>query len=61
MDSESGVNRCRLLHSQGISNETLLYSTRNYIQSLLMEHDGGRCEIKNVCIHVRLGHVAEQE
>ena len=24
-----------------ISNESMLYSTRNYIQSLLMEHDGG--------------------
>ena len=31
MDWESRVNRCKLLHLEWISNETLLYSTRNYI------------------------------
>ena len=36
---ESGVNRCKLLHLKWISNEILLYSTRNYIKSLVMEHD----------------------
>ena len=41
MDWESGVNRCKLLHLEWISNEILLYSTGNYIQSLVMEHDGG--------------------
>ena len=39
MDWESGVNRCALLHLEWISNEILLYSTGNYIQSLLMEND----------------------
>jgi len=38
---ESGVNKCKLLHLEWISNEILLYSTGNYIQSLLMEHDRG--------------------
>ena len=37
MDWEFGVSRCKLLHLEWISNETLLYSTGNYSQSL--EHD----------------------
>ena len=32
--SESWVGSCKWLHLQRISNEILLYSTRNYIQSL---------------------------
>uniref|UniRef100_A0A8D0K6M8 DUF1725 domain-containing protein n=1 Tax=Sus scrofa TaxID=9823 RepID=A0A8D0K6M8_PIG len=31
MDWESGVNRCKLLHLEWMSNEILLYSTGNYI------------------------------
>ena len=31
MDWESGVNRCKLLHLEWISNEMLLYSTGNFI------------------------------
>ena len=34
MDWEFGVCRCILLHFKWISNEVLLYSTGNYIQSL---------------------------
>jgi len=37
----TGLNRCKLLHLKWISNEIPLYSTGNYIQSLLMEHNGG--------------------
>ena len=40
MDGEFGVGRCKLLHSEWISNEVLLYSTGSYIQSLGIEHDG---------------------
>ena len=40
MDRETGVSRCKLLHLEWISKEVLLYSTGNYIQSLMMEHDG---------------------
>ena len=39
MDGESGVGKCKLLHLEWISNEILLYSTGNYIQSLGIEHD----------------------
>ena len=50
MDWESGVNRGKLLHLEWISNEILLYSTGNYIQSLMMEHDNVRK--KNVDMYV---------
>ena len=40
MDWEFGVNRYKLLHLEWISNEVLLYSIGNYIQSLVMECDG---------------------
>ena len=39
MDGEFGVDRCKLLHLEWISNGVLLYSTGNYIQSLELEHD----------------------
>ena len=42
MDWEFGVNRCKLLPLEWISNEILLYSTGNYIWSLMMEHDVGQ-------------------
>ena len=51
MDGEFGVSRCKLLHLGQISHEGLLYSTGNYIQSLVIEHDG-RYEKKNVYIYV---------
>ena len=38
VDWEFGVNKCKLLHLEWISNEVLLYSTGNYIQSLVIEH-----------------------
>jgi len=50
MDWEFGVSRCKLLHLEWISNEVLLYSTGNYIQSLGIEHDGKQCMTKNVHI-----------
>ena len=40
MDWQFRVNRGKLLHLEWISNEVLLYSTGNYIQSLGIEHDG---------------------
>ena len=46
MDWEFGVNRCGLLPSEWISNETLLCSTGNHVQSLIMEHDNVR---KRMC------------
>ena len=40
MNGEFGVARCKLLHLEWISNEVLLYSTGNYIQSLGIDHNG---------------------
>ena len=41
MDWEFGVSRCKLLYLGWISNEVLLYSTGNCIQSLVIDRDGG--------------------
>ena len=41
MDWEFRVSRCKLFHLEWISDEVLLYSTGNYMQSLVIEHDGG--------------------
>ena len=40
MDGVFGAGRCQRLHLKWISNEVLLYSTRNYIQSFGTDHDG---------------------
>ena len=42
IDWELGVNGCKLLLLEWISNEILLFSTENYVYSLMMEHDNGR-------------------
>ena len=64
MDRDLGVSRCKLFHLEWISNEVLLYSTGNYIQSLEKEHDGiYEREMYThvcvcVCVCVWLGHFA---
>ena len=40
MDGKFGVGRCKLFHLEWISNEVLLHSTGNHVQSLGVEHDG---------------------
>ena len=49
-DWELGVGRCKLLHFEWISNEVLLYSTRNSIQSPGIEHDGREHKKDNVFV-----------
>ena len=39
MDLDLGVSRCKLLLLEWISNEVLLYTTGNYIQSPVLKHD----------------------
>ena len=41
MDWEFRVNRYRLVHIEWTDNEILLYSAANYVQSLVVKHDGG--------------------
>ena len=50
VDWESGVNRCELLPSEWMSHGILLYSTENYISSLMIQDDNVRK--KNVYMHV---------
>ena len=40
VDWEFGASRCKELHLEWMSNEAVLYTTGNYIQSLVIEHDG---------------------
>ena len=50
VDWELGVNRCKLLPLEWISNEILLYSTGNYVWSLVMEP--GNVRKKNAYMYV---------
>ena len=47
---EFGVGRCKLLHLEWINNKVLLYSTGNYIQYPVINHNGK--EYKKECIYV---------
>ena len=40
MDLDFGVSRCKLLHLEWVSDDMLLYSTVNYIQSLGIDWAG---------------------
>ena len=51
MDWEFGIGRCKLLHLEWISDEVLLYSKGNYIQSLGREHDQRQYEKKNAYMY----------
>ena len=52
MDGEFGVSRCKQLHLEWISNEVLLYSTANYVQSPGIDHDRRWTEKRCVCVYV---------
>ena len=39
-DWEFGINRCKLLYIGWINNKVLLYSTENYIQYPVINHNG---------------------
>ena len=40
MEWEVGVSRCELLYTEWINNKVLLYSTENYIQYPMVNHNG---------------------
>ena len=40
MEWEVGVSRCKLLYRGWINNKVLLYSTGNYIQYPMINHNG---------------------
>ena len=41
MKLEAEVSRCKLLYTEGINNKVLLYSTEDYIQYPMINHNGG--------------------
>ena len=50
MDWEFGISRCKLLYSEWIDNKVLLYSTGNYIQHPMINHNGKEYEKECICI-----------
>ena len=40
MEWEVEVSRCKLLYIEWINSKVLLYSTENYVQYLMRNHDG---------------------
>ena len=40
MEWEAGFSRCKLLYMEWINNKVLLYSTGNYIQYPVINHNG---------------------
>ena len=61
MDWDFEVGRCKLLHLEWINNKVLMYSTGNYIQYPVINHNGKEHKKKNVyrCITESLGCTAE--
>ena len=54
MDWEFGISRCKLLYVEWINNKVILYSTGNYIQYPVINHNGKEYEreCEYVCIYV---------
>ena len=40
MEWEFGISRCKLLYIDWINNKVLLYSTENYVQHPMINHNG---------------------
>ena len=52
MDWEFGVSRCKLLCIEWIKNKVLLYSTGNYIQYPVINHNRKEYEKECVCVYI---------
>ena len=59
MGWEFGISRCKLLYREWIDNKVLLYSTENYIQCPMMNHNGKGYIKKHV--HTYNNHFAVQQ
>ena len=59
MEGECGVSRYKLWHGEWKSNEVLLYSPGNSIQSLGIDYDGNEYKKENVYTCARLGHLLD--
>ena len=51
MDWEFGFSRWKLVYIEWINNKVLLYSTGNYIQYPVINHNGKEYK-KNICMRV---------
>ena len=58
-DWEFGLSRCKLLYIEWINNKVLPYSTGNYIQYLVINHNGK--EYGKKYIHIILNHFADHQ
>ena len=58
-DWEFWINRCKLLYIGWINNKVLLYSTENYIQYPVINHNGKKYEKEYICITKSLCCTAE--
>ena len=59
LDWEFGISRCKLLCIEWINNQILLYSTENYIQYPVINHNGKeflKLEDKIVCVQYLIKH-----
>ena len=54
MDWEFGISRCNLLRIEWVNNKVLLYSTENYTQYPVMNHNGKEYEKEYICITASL-------
>ena len=45
VDWEFGISTCKLLYTEWINTTVLLYSTENYIQYPVINHNEKECEI----------------
>ena len=57
VDWEVGLSGCNL-YMEGINNKVLLYSTENYIQCPMVNHNGKEYFLKRIYIH--MNHFAVQ-
>ena len=51
MDWEFGISRCKLLYIDWIKNKVILYSTGNYIQYPVINHNGKEYERERMTIY----------
>ena len=51
MDWEFGISRCKLLYTEWLSNKVLLYSTGNYIQYPVINHNGKKYEKEGIYMY----------
>ena len=54
MDWEFGIRRCKLVCIEWINKKVLLYSTGNYIQYSVINHNGKEYEKEYIHINIQL-------